>query len=46
MQYAAMALGSGDQSISSIALDCGIENMSRFHRPFRAHCGVTPPQPL
>ncbi|MXX90873.1 MAG: helix-turn-helix domain-containing protein [Boseongicola sp. SB0677_bin_26] len=30
MQYAAMALGSSDQSNSGIALDCGIENMSHF----------------
>ena len=42
MQYAAMALGSSDQSISSIALDCGIENMSHFYKLFRAHYGVTP----
>ena len=42
MQYAAMALGSSDQSISGVALDCGIENMSHFYKLFRAHYGVTP----
>ncbi len=42
MQYAAMALGSSVQSISSIALDCGIENISHFCKLFRAHYGVTP----
>ena len=42
MQYAATALGSSDRSISDIALDCGIENMSHFYKLFRAHYGVTP----
>ncbi len=38
---AAMALGSSDQAISGIALDCGLEKVSHLcKRHF--HCGVTP----
>ncbi|EBA13511.1 helix-turn-helix transcriptional regulator [Roseobacter sp. CCS2] len=44
MQHAARALTTDDQAISEIAADCGIPNMSHFHKLFRAAYGLTPLQ--
>ncbi|MEL6678756.1 MAG: AraC family transcriptional regulator [Pseudomonadota bacterium] len=42
MAHAAQMLTASDESISAIALDCGIENISHFYRIFKRHFGVTP----
>lgn len=42
MEYAALMLGSTDNSIEHVARDCGLENLSHFYRLFRARYGVTP----
>jgi len=44
MNYAARVLTTDDLSISAIAADCGIPNMSHFHKLFRAAHGMTPLQ--
>lgn len=42
MEHAARRLvGTGD-SLSEIAAECGVPNLSHFHRLFRAHHGATP----
>ena len=42
MSFAARRLtGSGD-SLSEIATDCGIPNLSHFHKLFRQTYGLTP----
>lgn len=42
MEHAAHLLAGEDMSVSDVADDCGIENMSHFYRVFRQHYGVTP----
>ncbi len=42
IQHAAMMLSGTAQPISNIALDCGFENLSYFHRLFREQYGTTP----
>lgn len=44
MTYAARALTTDSEPISAIAADCGIPNMSHFHKVFRAAYGLTPLQ--
>ncbi len=44
MQHAARALTTDNEPISEIAADCGIPNMSHFHKLFRAAHGITPLQ--
>jgi len=44
MQYAARTLTTDDEAISTIAADCGIPNMSHFHKLFRQAHGLTPLQ--
>ncbi len=44
MTYAARALTTDGDPISQIAADCGIPNMSHFHKLFRAAHGLTPLQ--
>lgn len=44
MRHAARALTTDSEPISEIATDCGIPNMSHFHKLFRAAHGVTPLQ--
>jgi len=44
MRHAARALTTDSEAISTIAADCGIPNMSHFHKLFRAAHGVTPLQ--
>ncbi|MCK0096185.1 AraC family transcriptional regulator [Yoonia sp. F2084L] len=44
MQHAARALTTDNEAISEIAADCGIPNMSHFHKLFRAAYGLTPLQ--
>ena len=44
MEYAARALTTDSDPISQIAADCGLPNMSHFHKLFRATHGVTPLQ--
>ena len=44
MAYAARALTTDSEAVSDIAADCGIPNMSHFHKLFRAAYGVTPLQ--
>ncbi|WP_322894690.1 MULTISPECIES: AraC family transcriptional regulator [unclassified Yoonia] len=44
MEHAARALTSDAEPISQIAVDCGIPNMSHFHKLFRAAYGDTPLQ--
>lgn len=44
MTYAARALTTDSEAISEIAAECGIPNMSHFHKLFRAAYGVTPLQ--
>ncbi|MBQ2262326.1 MAG: helix-turn-helix domain-containing protein [Loktanella sp.] len=44
MQHAARALTTDADPISQIAADCGIPNMSHFHKLFRAAYGDTPLQ--
>lgn len=42
IQHAAMLLASTDRSLPAVASDCGFENLSYFHRLFRAQYGTTP----
>ncbi len=42
MEHAAMVLGGSDKSISDVAVECGVENLSHFYRLFREHYGTTP----
>lgn len=42
MEHAAHLLAAEEMSVSEVADDCGIENMSHFYRVFRQHYGVTP----
>lgn len=42
MDFAARALAGTGDSLQDIAADCGIPNLSHFHRLFRAHFGTTP----
>jgi AraC family cel operon transcriptional repressor len=44
MRHAARALTTDSEPISEIAAECGIPNMSHFHKLFRAAHGVTPLQ--
>lgn len=44
MSHAARALTTDSEPVSGIAADCGIPNMSHFHKLFRAAHGVTPLQ--
>ena len=44
MIHAARALTTDEDSVAQIASDCGIPNMSHFHKLFRAAHGVTPLQ--
>ena len=44
MRHAARALTTDSDAISEIAADCGIPNMSHFHKLFRASHGLTPLQ--
>ncbi|MBR2656126.1 AraC family transcriptional regulator [Yoonia sp.] len=44
MEHAARALTTDAEPISQIAADCGIPNMSHFHKLFRAAYGDTPLQ--
>lgn len=44
MAHAARALTTDGDAVSQIAADCGIPNMSHFHKLFRATHGVTPLQ--
>ncbi|MEM7445855.1 MAG: AraC family transcriptional regulator [Pseudomonadota bacterium] len=42
MEHAARLLSGSDDSITNIALDCGLENLSHFYRMFRDRFGTTP----
>jgi len=42
MDHAARRLISTDDSLTEIARDCGIVNMSHFHRLFKSRHGATP----
>ena len=42
MEHAARMLAGSDDSISQIALECGLENLSHFYRMFRGHYALTP----
>ena len=42
MAHAARLLREGDFKVDDIARDCGIRNLSHFHRLFRDHYGTTP----
>lgn len=42
MQHAAMLLAGTRQTMQEVAQDCGIENLSHFHRLFREIYGTTP----
>lgn len=44
MRHAARALTTDSEAISEIAADCGIPNMSHFHKLFRETFGLTPLQ--
>ncbi|PJI92962.1 AraC family transcriptional regulator [Yoonia maricola] len=44
MQHAARVLTTDNEAISDIAADCGIPNMSHFHKLFRKAYGITPLQ--
>lgn len=44
MAYAARALTTDAEAVSQIAADCGIPNMSHFHKLFRQAHGLTPLQ--
>jgi len=44
MDHAARALTTDNEAISEIAADCGIPNMSHFHKLFREAHGLTPLQ--
>ncbi|MFQ6546546.1 AraC family transcriptional regulator [Aestuariibius sp. 2305UL40-4] len=42
MEHAARRLVGTEDSLAEIATDCGIPNLSHFHRLFRQHHGATP----
>jgi AraC family cel operon transcriptional repressor len=42
MAFAARRLSGSSDSIAEIAADCGIPNLSHFHKLFRGHHGTTP----
>ncbi|WP_368345651.1 helix-turn-helix domain-containing protein [Pelagovum sp. HNIBRBA483] len=42
MAYAARRLAGTEDTLAEIASDCGIPNLSHFHKQFRASHGVTP----
>jgi AraC family cel operon transcriptional repressor len=42
MSYAADRLAASDDKITTIALDCGLENLGHFYRLFQARYGCTP----
>jgi AraC family transcriptional regulator, dual regulator of chb operon len=42
MAFAAIRLAGSTDSLAEIAADCGIPNLSHFHKLFRAHHGKTP----
>ncbi|SLN35941.1 helix-turn-helix transcriptional regulator [Roseisalinus antarcticus] len=42
MAYAAKRLTGTSDTLAEIAADCGIPNLSHFHKLFRAHHGITP----
>ncbi|MCC5976398.1 MAG: helix-turn-helix domain-containing protein [Rubellimicrobium sp.] len=42
MEFAARRLGGTGDPLAEIAADCGIPNLSHFHKLFRAHHGMTP----
>ena len=44
MAHAARALTTDSDPVAQIAQDCGIPNMSHFHKLFRAAHGLTPLQ--
>lgn len=44
MQHAAMLLSGTRQDMQQVAQECGIENLSHFHRLFREIYGTTPNQ--
>lgn len=44
MAHAARALTGGNESLSEIADEIGLPNLSHFHKTFRAQFGVTPAQ--
>ncbi|WP_341368584.1 AraC family transcriptional regulator [Yoonia sp. BS5-3] len=44
MEHASRALTTDSDPVSQIAADCGIPNMSHFHKLFRAAHGLTPLQ--
>jgi AraC family cel operon transcriptional repressor len=44
MAHAARLLSGSSESIADIAADCGIPNLSHFHKLFREHHGTTPLQ--
>jgi AraC family cel operon transcriptional repressor len=44
LAHAAQALAGSRESISGIALDCGVENLSHFYSLFRRSFGCTPRQ--
>lgn len=44
MDHAARQLAGTGDTLAEIAAECGISNMSHFHRLFRAQFGVTPRQ--
>lgn len=42
MDYAARRLESADVSVTELALECGLNNLSHFHRLFRERFGLSP----
>ncbi len=44
MAHAARQLSGSGEPLAEIAADCGIPNLSHFHKLFRAHHGQTPAQ--
>lgn len=42
MEFAARRLAGSTDTLAEIAADCGIPNLSHFHKLFRSHHGTTP----
>ena len=42
MEHAARCLAGGSDRLEAIARECGFENLSHFHRLFKARYGMTP----
>jgi len=42
IRHACRLLSSTDRSVTSIAFECGYEDMSSFYRNFKKRCGVSP----